>query len=72
VALILSEIAGVQLWVNGKPTPLAGPQIDLELPLGDVEIVLALDRETRGDGIRLQVRGGATNPAVYKLPLSLN
>lgn len=70
--LVLSEDAGVQLWVNGKPTPVAQKQVALELPAGDCEIVIALDRDVRSDGIRLQVQGGATNPAVFQLPLSLN
>ena len=72
VEIILSEEAGVQLWLHGKPTPVAGGRVALDLPQGDCEIVVALDREIRSDGIRLQVRGGATRPAAFKLPLALD
>lgn len=69
--LRLSETNRIQLWVNGKPTPLTGNAVRVELPVGDCEVVLAVDREAFTDDVRLEVHSTGTQSAAFQLPINL-
>ncbi|MBL8852476.1 MAG: hypothetical protein JNK57_00765 [Planctomycetaceae bacterium] len=69
--LQISETRGVQLWVQGKPTPLTGNAMVIERPVGDCEVILAIDREVGPSELSLEVEATETGAAVFKLPLSL-
>lgn len=71
VELLFSETAGLQLWVNGKPTPLNRKSIIVELTAGNGEITIAVDREVVTQGLSLEVMSPEIGSAVFKLPLNL-
>lgn len=48
----LDSVAGLALWIDGKPTPCQ-KEIELDLPIGPHTLVFALDRTT-ADSLRLE------------------
>jgi len=62
---------GVQIWVDGVPTPLAGSSIRLDLPQGMPELVFAIDCDSGPEQLRVRVQPAGSQPAVLRLPLRL-
>jgi putative heme-binding domain-containing protein len=69
--LRVSETKGLQLWVQGKPTPLTGNAIVIERPVGNCEVIIAVDRQVVNTELSLEVVATESGSAAFKLPLTL-
>ncbi|MBL8888964.1 MAG: sorbosone dehydrogenase [Planctomycetaceae bacterium] len=68
--LRVSDAKGLQLWIQGKPTPVTGNTIIIERPIGECEVILAVDRQVVAPELSLEVMATENGSAVFKLPLS--
>ena len=69
--LRLPNTNGIQLWVQGKPTPLVSNAVTIDCEVGDCEIVLAIDREKFVEDFTMEVVAPNSGAAAFKLPLNL-
>ncbi len=69
IEIHFSSINGVQMWLDGKPTPLTQPRLALELAAGRHEAVFAINREAASPQLQVKVEADPAGKAVIKLPL---
>ncbi|QDU25431.1 hypothetical protein ETAA8_04990 [Anatilimnocola aggregata] len=67
VALALDEVAGVQLWIDGKPQALKDKQLTVNLVTGIHNVTLAVDRNVQTSSLKLQVIDAADSAAKVQL-----
>ncbi len=71
VAIQLSSIANVNLWVDADPTPIKSETVVVNLKPGKHWLTFAIDRDSDPKPLKVQVRPAANSNAVTKLPLQL-
>jgi putative heme-binding domain-containing protein len=72
IELRLSAVAGVQLWLNGKPTRLTDPVLQVDMAAGTWEMVVAIDRQVADAEFKLELGRPSDRPARWTLPLAVD
>jgi putative heme-binding domain-containing protein len=65
--LVVDDPAGLLLWVDGRPTPLAGPTTPLELDRGLHRLTLAVDHAAHPPALRVELADAPASPAQFQL-----
>jgi putative heme-binding domain-containing protein len=70
VRLLVGPHEGLSLWLNGKPTPLTGDTVTLDMPTGRSTITLAVNQVKRREPLQVELLEAPGSPASAKLVLN--
>jgi putative heme-binding domain-containing protein len=70
VRLFVGPHEGLSLWLNGKPTPLAGDSVTLAMPTGRSTITLAVNQVKRREPLQVELLEAPGSSASAKLVLN--
>jgi hypothetical protein len=63
-SLLFDDASGVQLWIDGTPTPLSGNKCELQLTKGQHVINVAVTQTTRTNNFSVKLDVPAGQPHV--------
>ncbi len=66
VTIDLGDVRGLEVWLDGKPTPVAR-QLTLEWKKGRHRLTVAVDRDARRSPVRLELKSDGTANATWGL-----